>query len=108
MTDPTTRSDYTAGLRRLADFLDKHPFVPLPYGSREPEHGLAIYLQQDKYDALEALDLANVAMRDVSFDFNDDTPLGFTLEGRFVGLRVHLTTYTEWVQDAPILRAEMA
>jgi hypothetical protein len=39
MTNPTEldrRAAYTAGLRQLADILDKHPEVPLPYqGSHE-------------------------------------------------------------------------
>jgi hypothetical protein len=38
MTD-SIRSAYTAGLRQLADILDDHPEVPLPYDGSQPNAG---------------------------------------------------------------------
>lgn len=35
----TARSAYTAGLRQLADILDNHPEVPLPYEGPSPDFG---------------------------------------------------------------------
>jgi hypothetical protein len=54
-TDPERRSDYTAGLRQLADYLDAHPGVPVPaYGTNI----LVIASDAEKGGITEILDMS--------------------------------------------------
>ena len=43
-TDPATRQDFITGLRDLADYLDRHPAVPVP------RYGTVIYLSAASTD----------------------------------------------------------
>ena len=43
-TDPATRQAFITGLRDLADYLDRHPVVPVP------AHGTEIYLSATLID----------------------------------------------------------
>jgi len=45
MTDTETRTSYTKGLRALADLLDAHPDIPLPY-SLSGSKGLQWYIHR--------------------------------------------------------------
>jgi hypothetical protein len=88
MTTTTDRAGYTAGLHALADALEQHPEIPLPY------HGTAtalrIFTHNDAPIAMAAL--ARVMTGAVQKVYDDaDTTFGFDLVGQFHGLRVEGT-----------------
>lgn len=82
------RADYTAGLRRLADILDAHPDVPLPYqGSATPMTFHFLSAADPKGDLAR---MARVFPGPFAKDHRDTY---FDLEGRLGGLRVKFTAY---------------
>ncbi|GAA1707667.1 hypothetical protein GCM10009765_66430 [Fodinicola feengrottensis] len=70
------RSEYTAGLRALADLLDKHPEVPLPYSGRSAFGGHLTWILAGDTDQRNVLaDIARAlpgpvhkVVRGVAFD----------------------------------------
>jgi hypothetical protein len=72
---------YTQGLRALADLIDAHPDLPLPY-----ERGVKFFIHGDLTPALKIRDLMvnPVTSRDTSVTF----PVN--INGRLAGLGVHV------------------
>jgi hypothetical protein len=65
-TDPATRSQYIAGLRELADFLDAHPNVPVP------RYGTTITVNADSTDDGGKAQV-DAASRQLGAPVHDDT-----------------------------------
>jgi len=89
MTTTDTRTNYTAGLRALADLLDNNPDLPLPY------HGNDTHLLwvQDNGDNDETRDTARLFARLIPGTISKkarDTYLD--LDGHIAGLKVSLIT----------------
>ena len=79
MTDTETRTNYTAGLRALADLLDANPDLPLPYTGR----GSA--LNWIEYDKASAARFAHLIPGTVTKTARGDS---IDLEGQIAGLKV--------------------
>lgn len=91
--DTDQRAAYTAGLRALADVLDNHPEVPLPYEGTGASLGRRIsfyYLSDENPRA--ALAAARRAFG-VPMEKNDSMPDTFNLTGSLAGLHFTLTAY---------------
>jgi hypothetical protein len=94
MTNPTeqdARAAYTAGLRQLADILDAHPELPLPFegSARSLLQRITFFYLSDK-DPRAALATARRAFG-VPMDKNDSIPNTFSLTGSLAGLHFSLT-----------------
>lgn len=90
----TARDGYTAGLRELADILDAHPGVPLPYDGRPADEGtpLTIYMfHLSKKDIITAV-RAFPGTKTKRFD-DPYVSIGVALSG----LGIVLTTHREKV-----------
>jgi hypothetical protein len=88
------RAAYTAGLRALADVLDKHDQIPLPHHGNG---GAILIMFLDPADARERMAAAAHAIpcdwrKNVSGDGTY-----FDLHGELDGLRLELTTYRDVV-----------
>jgi hypothetical protein len=90
----TDRTEYTKGLRALADILDAHPEVPLPYHGREGTP-LAIY-HLNRKDETRAAFLASVRAFPgrKEKDANDGT---YRVAATLHGVRVEVVAYRETV-----------
>ena len=87
MTDPTApdaRSEYTAGLRALADMLDANPELPLPYNGLRPEIRLSIFTHTRE----EAAAYARLLPGKVDKEVTDSSYFGLDLKGALHGLHV--------------------
>ena len=86
------RDEYTAGLRELADILDAHPDVPLPFSGRAGEDfPLRIYLfglsKEDVVTAVRAF--PGPKTKEFSGDY---ARMGVTLHGLSIVLMPHRET----------------
>ena len=79
MTD--TRNGYTQGLRQLADLLDNHPELPLPYSGSGADHTL----HWIEYDKASAARFAQLIPGTITKAPRGDA---MDLEGRIAGLHV--------------------
>jgi hypothetical protein len=76
------RSSYTAGLRALADILDAHPELPLPYS------GTAAPIAVFAYDREHVATFARLLPGTVEKVYeDDDLTFGFRLCGQFGGVK---------------------
>lgn len=90
----TARPEYIAGLRALADALETHPDLPLPYyGTRVP---LPIYIESET-PAAALRQFARATTGPVEKVVTDHRLFGFELVGSFHGLRVTAVAYREAV-----------
>lgn len=80
----TDRTEYTKGLRQLADILDSHPDLPLPW-SGTTNSSLAIFTQTREQVATFARLIPGKLTKKVN---NDDAYYGFELRGAICGLNV--------------------
>lgn len=106
MTNPTEqdrRAAYTAGLRQLADILDAHPEVPLPYEGTGKSLGkrISFYYLGDK-DPRAALAAARRAFG-VPMEKNDSIDSSFSLTGSLAGLHFALTAEREAVCERVVV-----
>lgn len=96
MTNPTeqdARSAYTAGLRQLADILDAHPEVPLPYDGSSPDYGRItfMFLNADNPRAEMAAARRALGVRIEKSDRSDDKY--FDLRGNLAGLYFSMSAF---------------
>lgn len=90
-TTTTTRIDYTAGLRALADLLDAHPEIRLPFEGTEMPiswgvHGT--YVPEGKDVPEEVADLARLLVPGTRTKDVDDSY--YRLRGNLHGLRTEV------------------
>jgi len=93
MTTTDTRTNYTAGLRALADLLDNRPNLPLPYtgsSSASPITFYALGAGQNPKDVLAqvARMLHGTATKTVSASGDY-----YSIAGNFYGLHIDATAY---------------
>lgn len=85
-----TRADYIAGLRKIADALEAHDDLVLPYpGSSEYASSFSVFTDTKAEAAAWALVLDGRAEKNVTEDGN----YGFQLKGRVHG--VHVLVYAK-------------
>ncbi len=90
----TDRPGYTAGLRALADILDQHPEVPLPYhGSHVPMVIHHLGLSDEERDAFRATVSALPGTKTKSTELNGY----FDVDAQIAGLKVQVTAYRDAV-----------
>lgn len=93
------RSEYTAGLRLLADVLDRHPEVPLPYqGSRA--RLMISFLSACGDSKAELAAAARAFPGPFSKVANDEY---FDLNGQLRGLRIQLVAYRDAVCERVVV-----
>ena len=78
---PTDRTEYTQGLRALADLLDHNPDLPLPYHGSDAHHRL----NWIEYDKTSAARFAQLIPGTVTKTARGDC---IDLEGQIAGLHV--------------------
>lgn len=103
----TGRAEYIEGLRLLADLLEHHDTVPLPYDGNRG--AIAWVLNGKDYDKRAALQQILVAVpgaksKDVIADGAGDDL--FTVEGRLAGLRVKVILHREDVCERVVVGVE--
>lgn len=86
------RADYIAGLRLLADALERSPEVPLPYEGASTDMTFHFLSGDDPKAAMAAC----ARPLPTSFTKNADGKY-FDLHGKLAGLRVNLTAFREEV-----------
>lgn len=103
-TEPTVdpRAAYTAGLRALADLLDAHPDLPLPYEGRLSPVQLGFHGLEDPAAALAAAARLIPGAKRKGYDDNY-----FRLVGRLHGLQVELWAMREQVCERVIVGTEV-
>jgi hypothetical protein len=102
-TDDTSRREYAAGLRKLADIIDDCPEVPLPYeGTNSP---LMITFFRFEYDTDEDVRQAMMAARKAiggQWD-KDASSAYFNLDRHLFGLKLQLTAPRESVCERVVV-----
>lgn len=93
----TDRSDYTAGLRALADLLDQHPEVPLPYSGTK-QSPLLIVPHENQRQVLA--DVARAFPGTVRKDVRDGY---FDLYASVEGLHVQVIAYRSEVCERVVI-----
>jgi hypothetical protein len=83
MTPTDTRTNYTKGLRGLADLLDNNPDVPLPYDA----HGLVFYVHL----VPEALALHTLMVRPVIT--RDTSAFPVRIKGTLAGMQAEIAIH---------------
>jgi hypothetical protein len=105
-----SRAAYTAGLRMLADALEQHPELPLPYEGRRAAMRFHFLSAADPRAAMAAAARAlpcALAEQLVSYgDAPSDNYLDLT--GELAGLRVALTAYRDDVPGGILAPAPAA
>lgn len=98
MTGQDERAGYIAGLRQLADALEAHPELPLPYDGTTGALTMQ-FLHDDPRAAMAAAARALPCQLDKVINNYDDMPQGgyLYLRGKLAGLRVELVTYRDAV-----------
>jgi hypothetical protein len=96
-TDSTTdpRTAYTAGLRQLADILDAHPDVPLPYEGRVSPISFAFHGYEVEDHAGELASAARILIPGIREKKADDAY--FRVAGSLHGLRIECWAMREQV-----------
>lgn len=86
MTGTNVRSGYTAGLRALADLLDAHPEIPLPYtGSKHSGLLWILQSEDDQRPILRKLARLLPGLIEKGYRGTD-----FDLKGSLDGLHLHV------------------
>ena len=93
MTDTDTRTNYTQGLRAVADLLDKNPGVPLPYG-----RGLSFFIRDDLDEALAIRYL----MVDPVTYWGENVCYPVVIEGQLAGLPACVYIWAAAAGVAPV------
>jgi hypothetical protein len=92
------RAGYVAGLRLLADLLERHPGLPLPNAGARDGNPLTIYYFGAGRDALAEFARALPGpLRKSTTDGKDGAPDTFRLAGRLAGLHVEAVAYRDTV-----------
>jgi hypothetical protein len=88
MTDTDARAEYTAGLRALADLLDEHEGIPLPYHGTHSE--LCIFCDSKEQMA----DFARAVPGKLRKKVDEGSAVyGFELHGSIRGLKIVACTH---------------
>jgi len=94
------RTDYTDGLRRLAQFLDDNPEVPLPHDGTNSDIMLflhvGVYQTQDEARAILAK-MARLMGGTARKKYDDDGNFGFSLSGSVGGVNCRVFAQRETV-----------
>ena len=97
------RSAYTAGLRQLADILDAHPEVPLPYEGHSPEYGRMSFhflsAENPRSEMAAARRALGVPMEKTARDDNQY----FDLKGNLNGLYFTMTAFRKDVCERVVV-----
>lgn len=108
MTD--TRSDYTAGLRALADLLDANPHVPLPYSGSKVSPLSIMHLggyDEESRSAERAAFAATVqtfpGQRDKRAWAADAGTSYFEVNAQIQGLHVRVTAFRDTVCERRVI-----
>lgn len=104
MTNPTEqRTEYIAGLRKLADVLEGHPEVPLPYEGSHPQYARMTFhflFADDPRAAMAATRRALGVPLEKKVSANDQY---FDLSGNLRGLHFSMTAYREAVCERVVV-----
>lgn len=88
----TDRAGYTAGLRQLADLLDAHPEIPLPFHGRPGCSPITIHHLDGDREAFAATVRALPGRKDKAVNGNY-----YNVEVALHGLRLQVTAYRDTV-----------
>lgn len=90
MTEPTTRSEYIAGLRALADLLEAHDDVILPYGAGADDWAKSVKMTFYCGDKAEFIAFTKAFPGKLDKQVDEGSPgYGFELHGRLHGLHLY-------------------
>jgi hypothetical protein len=94
----SARVEYVAGLRMLADLLERHDDLPLPYSGDSPGRPLTIYYFGAGRDAFAAAArILPAPLRKSTTDATDGGPATFRLACALRGLHVEAIAYRDTV-----------
>lgn len=96
------REAYTAGLRQLADILDNHPEVPLPYQGSGPDAARMTFHFLCTDDPRSEMAATRRALG-VPMDKNGDRDEYFDLKGNLHGLYFTLTAFRKDVCERVVI-----
>lgn len=105
MTNPTeqdTRAAYTAGLRRLAEIIDTHPELPLPYEGSSSDYGRMTFHFLSAEDPRAELAAARRALG-VPLEKKASDDKYFDLRGSLAGLYFTMTAFRKDVCERVVL-----
>ena len=96
------RSAYTAGLRQLADILDAHPEVPLPYQGQGPDYARISFHFLSAENPRAEMAATRRALG-VPTDKDGDRGEYFDLHGNLAGLYFTLTAFRKDVCERVVV-----
>jgi hypothetical protein len=102
-TEQERRQAYTAGLRQLADILDKHPEVPLPYEGKSPEYAPINFYFLSAEDPRAEMAATRRALGVPMQKRASDDSKYFDLHGNLAGLHFKLTAFREDVCERVVV-----
>jgi hypothetical protein len=91
------RAGYIDGLRALADVLEEHPEVPLPYEGASTELTFMFLTGDMRGDLAATARAIPCSWRKGGSDATEKYPAYFDMRGELHGLRLHLTAFREAV-----------
>lgn len=102
-TERNRRADYITGLRRLADILDDHPDVPLPYEGAGTAITFHFLNAEDPKAALAACARALPTNWTKQVSGGGKYPNYFDMYGSLAGLKLHLTAFRDDVCERVVV-----
>lgn len=102
LTEQEQRAAYTAGLRQLADILDAHPEVPLPYQGSDPEYSRMSFHFLSAENPRAEMAATRRALG-VPMEKDGDRGEYFDLHGNLAGLYFTLTAFRKDVCERVVV-----
>lgn len=97
MTDTETRTNYTAGLRALADLLDNNPDLPLPYTGINAASPITFYVLDAGEDPKGTLAKIARLLPGTVGKTTSGSGQYFSITGTLAGLHIDATAYRKAV-----------